>query len=557
MKKLKGNLRLISYLMPFFLLLFFVVKFSVNVPFNDEWSLVDFFGKLQSNTLNFADLWSLHNDHRMVFPKLIFIIVGITTHWNVTIEMYLSVFFTGLTCYLILKISDNNSTKNKLFTYLSNLITTILIFSLIQIENWLWGFQVAWLWINLWLMFAIFILTLPKNFNSKYKILLAALSCFIASFSSAHGLFTWLAMFPCIFMLETEKKKKLSNLVIWLIIFIICTFIYLNGYHKPAAHPETISIFSQSLITINYFFTLIGNSLFFPKYNNTVIIGLIIFLTFLAFNLLFIISIFKNKNQFLQEIVPWISLSWFAIIFAVVTTLARAGFGVNHALASRYTTVSILLLIACLQLTKVVINTHWQWFKIKLYRYSSVYFIIGFLLFLTTYNSLSFFKVGYAYSLERNYGKTCLEIIDFFDESHQEKYSDKSCFDYLANFDTLNNLPDNFKALGWINFQKDIDFVENTNLIYGKITNQTKTNDNNIVKGWAILPQSNIKPDAILVSVDDNKSFLTNAIMTSNSSNQKVEWKVNISNKILPQKNSLIKIWVYDNKNKQFIRLYS
>lgn len=550
-----------AYLIPLIFLTLFVLKFSVNVPFNDEWNLVEFFGKFASNSLTFQDFWSLNNDHRLLFPRIIFLIVGITSKWNVKLEMYLGVFLSAISFYLLLRISYNNKNKSQIILVLVNTITGFLFFSLIQIENWLWGFQVAWFLIHFWLIFAIFILTVPKNINANIKLYLAALGCFVASFSSAQGLFTWLAVMPCIFNLETNKKKRLFKLIFWLLLFIICTFIYLNGYHKPDAHPETISVLDNPLIAINYFLTLIGNSLFLSKINQPEIIGLIIVINIIVFNLIFILSVCKNQTKLSTEITPWISLSWFSLLFSLITTVGRVGFGVNHALASRYTTVSILLLISCLQIYKVIINTYWLWFKAKFFRNIITYFMMSILLFLVAYNSWSFFKVGYSYQLQRNYGKTCLEIIDFFDESFYDSIKINSnttnCLKYIGTPNYLRNLPENFKQLGWINFAQKINFIENSNLIYGKVTEKTMLSKNNnlILKGWVTLPKSKQKPDAVLLSFDDEKLFFANAIIKPNQSQDKIEWETEISRQLLPKANIIIKVWVYDRENKQFIGL--
>ncbi len=564
MQKVVKKIISFTYLIPFFWLIFFVIKFSVNVPFNDEWVLVTFFNKLASKNLTFQDFASFHNDHRMFFPRIIFFLVGITSQWNVRLEMYLGVILSGLSFYLLFKISQNNQNTNKIIFSLTNLITAFLFFSLIQIENWLWGFQVAWFWINFWIILAIFILTTQKICNPNLKLYLAAFCCFIASFSSAQGLFSWLSLLPCILTLSKTKKNILFNVIIWLILFFICAVIYLDGYETVNKNSDTILNFQNILIAINYFFTLIGNSLFLPKFNNTQLIGLLIFITFISLNIIIFILISKNKINFYDQITPWISLGLFSLIFCFITTIGRFHLGVNHALASRYTTVSILLLISCVQLSKVLITINSSWFSAKFYRYFSIYFIFGNLLFLTIYNSLVFFQVGYAYSLQRSYGKSCVEIISFFDNSFFDpklqifnNLKTKNCLDYIGTPNELKQWSENFKQLKWINFTEQVNFVTNSNLSYGEITEVITSleNDHLILKGWAHLPQSNQRPDGIFLSFDDQKLFFTNAVIKDHKFQDKIDWEAKIALQLLPTKNSLIHVWVYDRQNRQFILL--
>jgi hypothetical protein len=61
---------LIAYLIPIFLLFWFVVRFSVNVPYLDQWELIHFFDKVAAGNANFGDLFAQHNvrfAHRHLF----------------------------------------------------------------------------------------------------------------------------------------------------------------------------------------------------------------------------------------------------------------------------------------------------------------------------------------------------------------------------------------------------------------------------------------------------------------------------------------------------------
>lgn len=347
----KINLLLVVvYSLPIILLLWFVTSFSVNVPFHDDWALINFFNKIDSGTANFGDFFAQHNEHRIFFPKIIFALLSFSSRWNIKLQIYISFLLALINFIFLYKIADSTDNKNnQLLFHLFNFITCVAIFSLIQYENWLWGFQISWFFINTCLILAVLILTVPKHLDPNLRLSLASLCCFVASFSSAHGLLSWLALLPSIYLIEGKNKHRKFRVFLWLLLFAFCAAIYFIGYEKPSHNSNLLFILEQPLIASEYFFALISSSLgknIWPP----VFTGIIIFLIFSFFNILCL----KNyQSLFSRAAAPWISLGWFVIFFASITTIGRGNLGVDQATSSRYISVSILLFISCLQLCRL------------------------------------------------------------------------------------------------------------------------------------------------------------------------------------------------------------
>lgn len=196
----------IACIIPFLVLTNFVTSYGVNIPLLDAWALSPLFERVALANVSFQDFFAQHNEHRIVFPKLIFTALAFLTHWNVLCELYLSVFLIVLSYCLLYKISSRQAKKKDSNFWLTNLFISIVIISFVQIQNLLWGFQVAWFLITLCLIFSIFCLTYWVG-SVWLKFGLGAVSCFIASFSSAHGLMTWLAVIPCVLILANEANQ--------------------------------------------------------------------------------------------------------------------------------------------------------------------------------------------------------------------------------------------------------------------------------------------------------------------------------------------------------------
>ena len=116
-------------------------RYSVNVPFWDQW---DTPGQLiveaSQSQLTVEQWMRQHNESRTLFPNLIFLTLANLTNWNTRSEMlvtFLLACLVSVNIYCLSKITIHNSWQHLICFVLANL----LIFSPIQQENWLWGFQ--------------------------------------------------------------------------------------------------------------------------------------------------------------------------------------------------------------------------------------------------------------------------------------------------------------------------------------------------------------------------------------------------------------------------------
>ena len=570
--KLEFYLKLIFYIAPIALLIWFALNFNINVPIGDHYDLIGLFEKIQQGTANFEDFFIQHNEHRIVFPKIIFTILAFTSNWNVKFETYLSILITIFSFYLIYKIAGVSQDYNKRkLLHLFNILTCFYIFSLSQMDNWIWGFQIAWFLMNAFVILAIFILTVPKNLPPKVRLLSSAFCCLIASFSMAHGLFSWLALIPSVLSVNGNAKQKRMRLLLWGILFILCCFIYSIGYNKPPTSPNVFLAFENPLTTIIFFLKLLGT----PIINNHVapIIGLIILSSFIFFN---IYSITKYRSEFSQHAAPWFSMGWFAIIFSLITTVGRVGLGIDYAAAPKYTTVTILLIVSCLQMWRLLMSSQWLWWKKMLTKFSYFVAAISISLLLNSYTEIipRWQMEGGVY---RNSAKTCLEIIYYLDESLLQQPNLSNCLWFLyrhhLSVENLRDYSDSLDKLGFRDFPKDLKFMAKPTKIAGNIDLSSQTAQpltllktaSVPLSGWAMPIEYSQLPKVVLFSYGKNQSFFASAFVkverpdvaeySNFSRSSKIGWKADISLKCLPLGENIIKAWVYDRKNKQFVKL--
>jgi hypothetical protein len=608
------------YLIPVLLLIGFVANFSVNVPIDDEWRLASLFTKIAAGNVIFNDFWALHSNHRIVFPKIIIAILAFVSQWNINYPLCFSIGLAVVTFIAIYKLSSmqvHNAGDNMF--HLANILTCILIFSLVQHENWLWGFQIAWFLVNLCFVAAVYVLSSNSNllpniavFNRmKYisplkrtlaisqgfkpladyrvgertgqtdslschqwallcpydiQISIAAVFCFIASFSLAQGLLSWLAAIPAVLALEGSAVQKRKILIVWMLLFVATCVLYSIDYH-PTRKTSIISLLSKPLVVIDYFLSLLGSPIVRSP-GISALVGLLIFASFLFFGFHF-----GKKSSEHPEAVPWLSIGLFSILSTLVITLGRAQFGAIQAIeSSRYTTNSILLLIALVQLGQLFVRGNIAGIKSHdklVYRVWA-----GLLIGIIIVNSGQAIVQSQATLPYKQGGKDCLALINYLEESEFFNNSPESCLRVLSKKTWLvREGATILDKIGWRKLAKNVEFIANPGKVYGYFDqpqtgyNSLSVKQNATVKaaGWAILPETWQQPNIVMLSYGDKKSFFANAYVNLDSGDiaktlksqvySNARWSIAFLANNLPIGQTEIKAWVYNPVDNQFVKL--
>jgi hypothetical protein len=536
----------------------------------DQWGLPSLFEKVAQGNVSFQDLFAQHNEHRLFFPRFIFIAIAFLTNWNTKYEMYFSILLIILSYVLIQQISSRQALRRDTGFWLISLSISIIITSFVQLENLLWGFQIAWFLISFCLILAIFLLT--SQIRSIWlKTLLGGIVCIIASFSSAHGLMTWLAVTPCILTLAHESNKirtksAIKVVLCWSLLFVLSCSIYFHHYQKPSGHPDTLFFVKHLDVSLNYFFSLLGTPLL-ANSDLSWLTGLVISANFFWF----LIRYLKNPySEFSQQASPWLSMGLFSFLFTLITTVGRSSFGVTQAYSSRYTSITILLIIALLQL--------WRLESFKLPNYRWQYLIVtSILTVLVSISSIDQIPVAQAGKLDREWSRSCLEITASVDRGLD------SCLQRL--FPDPKLLREQTKVLNQIGFRQDPDslnFIAAQNNSYGVLDSpQASEQALSIEKtclnctqeitfaGWAILPNKLKPASLVLISHSPDKSKSETILETvsvglpspdvaealQSARYAHARWSVAVPIKQLPVGETALKAWVYDKEGQQFIKL--
>ena len=555
------------YLIPVVLLIGFVANFSVNVPIDDEWRLASLFEKIAAGNVTFNDFWALHSNHRILFPKITIAVLAFASRWNINYQLCLSIALAVVTFIALYKLSSmqvKNAGDN--LWHLANILTCILLFSLVQYENWLWGFQLAWFLVNLCFVAAVYVLSSDRKLLPSLRISIAAVFCFVASFSLAQGLLSWLAAIPAVVALEGNAAQQRKRLIVWMLLFVATCAIYSIDYH-PSRKTSIISLLNKPLVVIDYFLSLLGSPIVRSS-GISALVGLLIFGSFL-----FLAVHFGRKISEHREALPWLSIGLFSVLSALFITAGRAEFGAIQAIeSSRYTTNSILLLIALVQLGQLFVRG-----KIAATNrnYKVVYrMLAGTLVGIILINSGQAIAQSRSALVYKQGAQDCLQLLNYLEPSDFFKNSPESCLRVLSKKTWLvREGAAILDKIGWRKFAKNVEFISNPEQVYGyldqpQISDKSLTvKKNSVFKavGWAVLPENLQQPNIVLLSVGERQSFFANGYVNSDSPDiaktlnsqvySNARWAFDLQANYLPIAQTEIKAWVYNPVDNQFVRL--
>lgn len=350
----KNFLILFLIISPFAFLLYWITQFVVDMPFWDEWALVPYLEKSYAGTLTIRDLFDQHNESRLFFLRLIIIPLARLTGWNTNYEIGGSVLIAVLTFLL----TAHQSIRTSIICYGKKnvwlpVFLSVLIFSVLQWENWSFGYSLT-IYINIFsAIIGLFLLSQPSF--SWIRFVGSLLAGTIATYSYANGVLYWIIGLLTLFMSAHEQRiRRISPYIIWIMFSAAVLTLYFIGYEKPGFSGRFSFFLDNPAAFAGYLFSFLGSAIVnIPNVPVSIpiaagLIGLVIFLSGL-------LVCFYMSGRLLKSAAPWLSIGAYALISALAAALGRSEHGIHNAFASRYTAFSGLFWIATLVISTVVL----------------------------------------------------------------------------------------------------------------------------------------------------------------------------------------------------------
>ncbi len=400
----KKKVILLTVIVPSVFIGLLTLHYSVHVPIWDQWEFVTILQKHIDHTLGFSDFWTQHNEHRILFPRVVMYLLGLVTRWDPYFEVIVNVVL-GIMATLIVVISAHRSLKQyPASAVIVGCILAFAILSPIQWENWLWGWQIQWFLSVLVSLVAIHILAYKEL--SRQNVFIALLCSIIATYSLANGFTVWLLCLIALLLRRAQTRQIIS----WIVAGTTATGLYYYNYINPAYHPSKTLFLSQPLSFIRYILVYIGKPISLRLYMAVWLGGIV--------TLIFASSVFYLwKKGKIQDSIFWITLVLYALLGACSTAISRLGFGIEQAFSSRYSTISTLFVVGTIVIGCQAISLYTGAEKHTSSKQTGflALFLLPFVVLLTMSYAKGIVQMR-AYSSTLHRSQTCLQLAQSSDE---------------------------------------------------------------------------------------------------------------------------------------------
>jgi hypothetical protein len=452
-------------------------------------------------------------------------------------------------------------------------VSAAALFSLVQLENWLWAFQFAFFFIQ-FAVVASLILLCRSDIALWFRLVAAMTLGAAASFSSAQGLLIWPALIFSLSLANDSLREKAIGLLCLFISATITFSLYFFGLPRfTEGHLRLEQITRKVQLPIFGFLGLVGNPLaHWISYEHLPhrawFIGLSIMIVFI-----FLTSMVVRHRR-LEEAAPWLGLGAYAYSFCLVTTYGRLGMGYTGGfLTSRYTTHVCLLLVAIPALILIAVNS-WdresphQKTRLSRIRISAAFVVTSGIALLLAIGDFQSFNLGAIERRDRLLAKRLVPFAAYFDPEVDGTMTGP--FYPLCPLRCNMIFDIGIKQLskaGYFDRLDDVTFVNTTGQASGNYTISTKIVEERylgvVQQGWKLSGSVSLGPkfvaNLIFLKPAGNGAFVAATDLRRSAERgdggHSYEWDLFLSPFILPDPGTPLEMWVYNQQSNEFVKI--
>ena len=310
----------------------------VQIPTWDEWHTPGSqFASWCAGTLTINELFSLHNESRKFFPRLLYFALAAFGGWDVRKEMRVTFVLVCTLCLLLLLLLRRTSGATLPSSFLTWGLMVSLCFAPVQVENFLYGIEGEAFFVGTAVVAAALLNLSRVSFRTK--VLGNAILAFTATYTFANGMLVWALAWPLAAIDEsTPRKNRVRWYVTYAVVGVVSIGCYFVGYHQPSYHPELASVFGRFWELLHYLVLWVGRY-FASDFGDPLILGIIASLLF-AGAVGFAFEAIRRRGDW-RPFYPWLLIGAYACATGAITAVGRLGFGVQQALDTRYAVFSL------------------------------------------------------------------------------------------------------------------------------------------------------------------------------------------------------------------------
>ena len=318
-----------------------VIASYSSLPSTDGWEQIDT-AMRGVNPLSPAWLWTQHNEHRIVIPK-IFVAVDLLLFRATQKFLLTSILATQFLLLTVLSWSMRVLGGWRRALWRTGVgIAAFCLFWPTQWENLVIGFSICFILLEFFATVSFVELMVywkhcerqPGDPRAWVHLLLSMLAALGATYSLANGSLLWPLLVAGALLLRLPRAAVFSLLATG----IVSTALYLHNYQRPMGHGNPASSIQSPLEILRYVATYFGSP--WVRHDVPLATGIgILGLAAAFFALFHFRTYFRTGRPFPVLLVLILA---FCLGTALITSLGRLNFGIRQAFASRYHTFALL-----------------------------------------------------------------------------------------------------------------------------------------------------------------------------------------------------------------------
>jgi len=320
---------------PAFISFNYIFRFAVDVPYWDAWQFVPLLGEFYEGKLPLELLIQQHNEHRIVLPRILMLLLARLTHYDTRAEMYAS--WLMLCVIVILYFLVHARSIGTSFSSVAAFVPIPwVVLTLGQHENLLWGWQIQVALAALLLVVTLFFI--ETSLVRPWRFVLALMTAAGCTFSFGTGLIVWpTGLLQLLLLARRGISPSRRNLATgtWILGGTCCLALYFSGYRAPSGHPRFLGPLQHPGAFFAALCAVLGN-----PFTSNAMLAPIIGAVVLAFLTAVLLLAARGGLDWQRAplAIPLIASSLFAALLIVI---GRGGFGIPELTISRYVTLVV------------------------------------------------------------------------------------------------------------------------------------------------------------------------------------------------------------------------
>lgn len=314
-----------------------IIGFYSPLQFQDQWAPIEDLYKVANGTGSlFERFMTPHSEHRITLPRLFFyadlVFFGGRDILNLITIQAIQLIHVALLWWALVHGKAYSPAQKA--TYLG--LVLIAMYSAIQMENFIWGFQVQFVGV-----FALATGALVAASQSvtpagelNLRPYLAAFMCAIAAvFTMANGILVW----PLLLIFWFCIGMRGANLYVTSFLLLGGIALFFATFNPVPHHSNPYEILNRLANLATFFFVYIGGPLARGNLATATVVGLAGVLTFLAF-IAQILWNWRKTGMLNHHSTLLAMIGLFILGTAFITALGRSEINIGLAFSNRYAT---------------------------------------------------------------------------------------------------------------------------------------------------------------------------------------------------------------------------